>query len=380
MRKVEYGSVMEENLKSHLVESMRDYIVSGDAALNCLNSLPPEIAVSDISLLFEVQNSGAFLIIAKESILIASSDSQGINAGTLLKATVNLNPMSLVKNQGKLMKAGFNLATGSSGYSFKKHLRENVSNFLAVVETSTWKSNNVEFALAFVDRDSKVMAQLPITYKDSNSVMSVVSVVRKTLGHEFIESGEFVGHLDSEGAVAAILRKSSLEGVQPALVSAIDFWEKSVVVTNKNKTVSIYPISSDLKAELYEDGQLSVQYVANRAASASHGSIGLNLLSAAFSAPTHDKKKTDTRSVSIHLVSSTWQVQMSVSPTVVSKARALATRVNQIVGTLEVGHATSSHSVNPQDVSESLMKLVDLKNQGILTEEEFNKAKTKLLS
>lgn len=371
---------MSASLKSQLVDSMRDYIANGESAMKCLDALPPEIDVSDISLLCQVQSSEVFIVITSSSLLIANLDSSGINPGNLLKATVNLNPMSMMKNQGKLMKAGFNLATGANGHSFQSHSKEDISDILVLVETNSWKLSNVQFTLAFIDRESKVVAQLPRTYKETNSLEAVISAIRKTLGLSIHESGEFLGHLDSEGAVATILRKSSLEGVQPTLVTAIDFWEKNIVVTNKNKSVASYPISSDLKAELYEDGQLSVQYVANRAASASHGSIGLNLLSAAFSAPTHDKKKTDTRSVSIHLVSSTWQVQMNVSPAIVSKARALATRVNQIVGTLEAGQGSTADPAKQPDVSESLMKLVELKNQGVLTDEEFNKAKGKLLS
>jgi hypothetical protein len=371
---------MTDSLKSQLIDSMRKYIVNFDSAMKCLDALPPEIDVSDISLLCQVLKSDLFIFITSNSLLIADLDSSVINPGTLLKATVNLNPMSMMKNQSKLIKAGFNLASGTSGYSFQSHSRKDISNVFAVVETNTWQLNNVQFTLAFTDKESKVVAQLPKAYKEANSLKVVISAIQNALGLGTHESGEFLGHLDSEGAVATILRKSSLEGVQPTQVSAIDFWEKSIVVTSRNKGVGSYPISPDLKAELYEDGQLSVQYVANRATSASHGSIGLNLLSAAFSAPTHDKKKTDTRSVSIHLVCSTWQVEMNVSPQIVSKARALATRVNQIVGTLEAGQRSNADPVKQQDVSESLMKLVELKNQGILTDEEFNKAKGKLLS
>jgi hypothetical protein len=108
--------------------------------------------------------------------------------------------------------------------------------------------------------------------------------------------------------------------------------------------------------------------------------MGLNLMSAAFSAPTHDKKKSDTRSLSIQVVAAKWNLEISLDPMHAKKARAIVTRINQNV---EILKSKSPHpeTSNPnQDISSSLAKLADLKAQGLLSDEEFEKAKARLLS
>lgn len=62
------------------------------------------------------------------------------------------------------------------------------------------------------------------------------------------------------------------------------------------------------------------------------------------------------------------------------KARAIVTRINQLFQSNSESATTLARNAGVQDVSASLAKLAELKSQGLLSDEEFEKAKSRLLS
>jgi hypothetical protein len=373
---------MDSRANQEFLDSMRKNITDMEQAAACLESLSGEISTSTCKLFTQILGSKSFIIVDQNSLWITSSSSQGISAGTFLKASINVNPMSMLKSQAKLMKAGIDLAKGSNPFHSKKFQLAQITSIVPVVEKSSWTQEVNAFNLAVLGRNSEVLEEISCNSKDFAEIESLCTQIALALGHKPTSYGAYVGHLDAEGQFANISRKGFGQNdlIGKGSASSIDAWEKFLVATLKNKTISAHELTSDVKAELFEDGQLMVSYVANRAASASHGSIGLNLLSAAFSAPTHDKKKTDTRSLSIQIVAANWGLEINLNPTQSKKARAIVTRINQNVEVLKDKAPTTVSTAISQDISGSLAKLAELRAQGLLTDDEFNQAKSKLLS
>ena len=367
---------------SEYLERFKSNIIDFDEAKNCLASAPKDFTEANLVSCLQPNESKVFIFIDKESVWIASSSTQDVGASTFLKATVNLNPLSMVKNQAKLVKAGIDLAKGSSSYKFKQISRREISAIVPEVENSTWQFDVNDFSIVFLDPKRKRLEEIPIKFKDMSEVEKTLNLIHLGIGAEQIKYGRFVGHLDSEGILANMKRKgfSNTDTVSRSSASSLDIWENFLVATKLDKTFVSYPLTKDTKAELYVDGELTINYTTNRFASASHGSIGMNLLSAAISAPTHDKKKDDTRTVSCQILGIDWQVEINLDPKNTNKARAMVTRINQIFQSSSDSATTSVPTTNVQDVSASLAKLAELKSQGLLSDEEFEKAKSRLLS
>jgi hypothetical protein len=373
---------MTSSANQELLEIMRKNISDMEQAAACLESLSGEISISTCKLFTQIPESKSFIIVDQSYFWIVSSSSQGIGAGTFLKASINVNPMSMLKSQAKLMKAGIDLAKGSNPFHSKKFQLSQIVSIVPLVEKSSWTQEINSFNLAILGGNGEVLEEISCNSKEFEEVESLCTLIALSLGSKPTSYGAYVGHLDAEGQFANITRKgfSQTDFIGKGSASSIDVWEKFLVATRKDKTISAHELTPDVKAELFEDGQITVSYVANRAASASHGSIGLNLLSAAFSAPTHDKKKSDSRSLSIQIVGANWGLEINLNPTQNKMARAIVTRVNQNVEILKANAPSTVSATISQDISGSLAKLAELKAQGLLTDDEFNQAKSKLLS
>jgi len=372
---------MTSKANQELLESMRKNITDIEQAAACLESLSGEISTSTCKLFTQILESRSFIIVDQSSLWVASSSSQGIGASTFLKASINVNPMSMLKSQAKLMKAGIDLAKGANPFHSKKFQLDQITSLVPVVEKSSWTQEVNAFNIAILGRNNEVLEEVSCSSKEFAQVESLCTLIASSLNSNPIFYGAYVGHLDAEGQFANIARKglSQIDFTGKGSALSLDVWEKFLVATLKDKTISAHDLTQDVKAELFEDGQVTVSYVANRAASASHGSIGLNLLSAAFSAPTHDKKKTDSRSLSVQIVGANWGLEISLNPAQNKKARAIVTRINQNIEILKDKAPTVSTAIS-QDISGSLAKLAELRAQGLLTDDEFNQAKSKLLS
>lgn len=373
---------MSDNISPEVLERFKSNFVDFDEGINCLANAPGEFNCASLITCFQPNDSKVFIFIDSDSVWVASSSTQDVGAGTFLKATVNLNPISMMKNQAKLVKAGIDLAKGSSTYKFRQISRKDISAVVLEVESSTWQLDVNEFAVVFLDSKRKRLGELPTKFKEMSEAEKSLNLIQDGIGAEQEKYGRFIGHLDSEGILANITRKglSNADTISRSSASSLDVWENALVATKLDKTLMSYRLTKETKAELYVDGALTVSYTANRAASASHGSIGLNLLSAAFSAPTHDKKKDDTRSVSCQILGIDWQIEIYLAPKNTNKARAIVTRINQLFQSDSVSDTTSNPPERVQDISISLAKLAELKSQGVLSDEEFEKAKSRLLS
>lgn len=209
-----------------------------------------------------------------------------------------------------------------------------------------------------------------------------LNLIQEGIGAEQIKYGILIVHLNSEGIFANMTRKglSNANTISRSSASSLDVWENALVANKLDKTLVSCKLTKKTKAELYVDGALTISYITNRAASASSGSIGLNLLSAAFSAPNHDKKKDDTRTMSCQILGIDWQVELYLAPKNTNKARAIVTRINQLSQSDSASATTSNPPERVQDISTSPKKRAELKSRGVLTDEEFEKAKSQLLS
>lgn len=179
--------------------------------------------------------------------------------------------------------------------------------------------------------------------------------------------GSPIRHLDSEGIFANMTRKglSYANTIPRSSASSLDFWESALVATNLDKTLVSCKLTKETKAELYVDGALTISYTTKRAASASYGSIDPNLLSAAFSAPNHDKKKDDTRTMNCQILGIEWQVELYLATKNTNKARAIVTRINQLSQSESASATTSNSPERVQDISISPTKLAELKSRGV---------------
>ena len=375
-------STVSEEIIQKALESFSERISDLGEARLCLDSLLQDFDPRGLQLFQQIKEEKVFVIVDEVNLWIATSAVRSIDAGTVLKSTLNLNLKSMVKNQAKLVKAGIEMAKGSAAYQFQQIDLSKFHSIVPTVETSSWNLNKQTFNLVFLAANSVSLGQLPVRFANMESLNEISNAILESTGKPSQQFGSFIGHLDSEGKIANISRKGLGQSdlITRDSAASFDVWENFIVGTLKNRSISAHEITSDVKAELYEDGQVTVSYVANRAASASHGSIGLNLMSAAFSAPTHDKKKSDTRSLSVQVVAAKWNLEISLDPMHAKKARAIVTRINQNVEILKSKSPQPENSNPNQDISSSLAKLADLKAQGLLSDEEFEKAKARLLS
>lgn len=372
---------MTDSQIDELLEAMSSGISSKDEARQCLTTIPKELDLGSITLFAQLGESKSFVAIDEKNFWIATGSSQDVGAGTFLKAAVNVNPISMLKNQAKLVKAGIDLAKGSNSYSFKNIPRSEISQLVPCVEVNSWAFDTNEFTISLISQKHKVIQDLPFKTKEMPSIEKLLQAMNEALGKESIESGRFIGHLDSEGMMATMFRKQSMEGSMRTRDSAssVDIWTNRIVATRLDKSISDYRLDANVKSELYVDGELVINYTTNRVGSASHGSIGLNLLGAAFNAPTHNKKKDDTRTVTCQIIGSDWAIEINLNPSLTNKARSIVSKINQL-GEKPSNSQQSSHDTSSTDLASSLAKLAELKAQGLLNDDEFEKAKSRLLS
>jgi hypothetical protein len=367
---------------SDALERFRANLSDLTEARICLESVSQNVNLSELKLFQQIQNEKMFLLVDDSYLWIATSAVRNIDAATVMKSAMNLNLKSMVKNQAKLVKAGIEMARGSAPYQFKPISLVQVDSIIPGVETSTWKLDKHSFNLVFLDSNSTKIDEIPLNFSDMKTLEKVIETISIAIGRPQSKFGAFVGHLDSEGFLANVTRKgfSLMDGIQRESAISLDVWDNFIAAKLKNGKIEAHALSPDIKAELYVDGQLSVSYVSNRFGSASTGSVGLNLLGAAFSAPSHDKKKSDSRTINLQVIGSTWHVEMNLEPMHTNKARTLVGRINQ--GSQQVASSQSQPApvTSVDDVATALTKLADMKLQGLLSDEEFEKAKSRLLS
>jgi hypothetical protein len=348
----------------------------------CLESVPQDVNLTELKLFQQIQNEKMFLLVDDTNLWIATSAVRNIDAATVMKSAMNLNLKSMVQNQAKLVKAGIEIAKGSAPYQFKPLSLVQIDSIIPGVETSTWKLDKHSFNLVFLNSNSTKIDEIPLKFSDMKTLEKVIETISIALERPQSKFGSFVGHLDSEGFLANVTRKgfSLMDGVQRESATSLDVWDNFIAAKLKNGKIEAHALSPDIKAELYVDGQLSVSYVSNRFGSASTGSIGLNLFGAAFSAPSHDKKKSDSRTINLQVIGSTWHVEMNLEPMHTNKARTLVGRINQSSEQIATSQSHTAPATSGDDLATSLMKLADMKSQGLLSDEEFEKAKSRLLS
>ncbi len=310
---------------------MKKNIENPDKASVCLSKAPKDFEISSVKLMLQVPETRDFFFTDSDSAWIAT-------------------------------------ASGASSYKFKRYSLAGLSAVIPIAHLEfNWKLQASEFfMLALLDNEGKIILKFPSKFREVEKLAFTLDLISEALEKEPLKLGNYLG---------------SLGGVIPRVedsVTSLSVWE-NILITELKKIYKIYKITHDVKAELYSDGQLSISYTDNRFGSAAHGSKGLNLLGAAIGAPSHNKMKTDTRSLRIEIFGPKWIVAINCDPENLNEARTIVTQINlnlEIAKNESMAKATSN---NTNDISESLTKLADLKSQGLLSDDEFAAAKARLL-
>lgn len=369
---------MEDGRQIEVLERFKANVSDLAEARLCLESVSQDVNLAELKLFLQIHNEKFFILVDDCNLWIATSAVRSIDAATILKANINLSLKSLVKNQVKLVKAGVELAKGSADYQFKSISTAQIVSIIPNVE-STLKSN--KHNLVFLSSSSSKVGEIPLKSTDMVLVDGVIRTISNALGTPQSEFGTFMGHLKSEGLYSNLVR-SGLEAAGQTRTSAktLDIWENFLVAGLNNGKTEQFQITSRVKAELYVDGQLNVSHVSNRFQSAATGSIGMNLIGSAIGGPTHNKKTSDSRTANLQITGPDWQVEINLHPGMANTARSLVSRINQRTQRESVGQTPNAPATSGDDVATSLMKLADMKSQGLLSDEEFEKAKSRLLS
>lgn len=369
---------MEDGQQIEVLERFKANVSDLAEARLCLEAASKDINIKELKLFLQILNEKFFVLINDSTLWIATSAGKNIDASTILSTNKNLSLKSLVKDHVKLVKAGVELAKGSTTYQFKAIPSAQIDSMIPSVE-STFKSN--KHNLVFLSSSSSKVGEIPLKSTDMVLVDGVIKTISNALGRPQSEFGTFMGHLKSEGLFSNLVR-SGLDAAGQTRTSAktLDIWENFLVAGLNNGKTEQFQITSSVKAELYVDGQLNVSHVSNRFQSAATGSIGMNLIGSAIGGPTHNKKTSDSRTANLQITGPDWQVEMNLLPSMANTARSLVSRINQRTQRESVGQTPNAPATSGGDVATALTKLADLKAQGLLSDEEFEKAKSRLLA
>jgi hypothetical protein len=373
---------MTNGERAKLLEAMKNSIEDLDEASACLDAAPENFEISSVKLMLQIPERKEFVFLDNNSVWIATSVSDGLGVGTFLKATINLNPVSVVKNQAKLVRSGVDKVKGSKSFKYKSYSLTDFSSIMPLPEDSFSRKLEVSkiFRLVFIDNKGKIGLKLPFKFKEVEKLTHTSSLILEAWGKDRIKFGGYLGSLEGENIIDNLNRKgwTMRDSFTEDLVSSLDIWENILITKLANRYKS-YQMTHDVKAELYSNGELTLSYVTNRFGSASHGSVGLNLVGAALNAPSHDKKKIDSRSLRVQIIGSNWVVAINLDPKNLNQARTLVTQINRNLEVAKTESIPNETSNNSTDISDSLAKLADLKSQGLLSDEEFETAKARLL-
>lgn len=186
---------------------------------------------------------------------------------------------------------------------------------------------------------------------------------------------DFIAQIVAESGLELVNRKQQLLAMRPSdTVSSIDIWSDRIVAGNH-----VVAVDEFTSASVFVDGvdQITQRPTLTRMALLSP------LPGSALIAGLALQKKTrnDLRDARFTVSSADWQFSCGISPSAIQFAKSAAERVNAIAARLERDSSRSyKRADSPNSLAEEISKLGELLQQGVLTQDEFDGLKAKLIA
>jgi hypothetical protein len=186
---------------------------------------------------------------------------------------------------------------------------------------------------------------------------------------------EFIAQIVAENGLELVNRKQKLLATRPAeTLSAISIWSDRIVAGDQ-----VVPIDEFTSASVFVDGldQITQRPTLTRMALLSPLPGSALIAGLAL----QKKNRNDLRDVLFTVSSADWQFSCSISPSAIQFAKSAGERVNAIAARLERDTSRGSKKAgSPNSLADEISKLNELLKQGVLTQDEFESLKAKLIT